>query len=147
MRPVLLFVGLLALWSHAAQALDYPGTCRGPSSVVTSISGQDTRFATVTARLSRIDAEQLCKGEYAVGASMQRCIKSSMSIIYSAQANCFSGTLTTAASNLPKPDYPKSTWKQTYQTPIEPTCAGDNIQAIGILRLLCPAFRGEVEAR
>ena len=66
MRLPAIAVGLVCLLSATVQALEYPGTCRGPSAVVTSLSGVDSRFAVMTAKLSEVDATLFCKGEYSV---------------------------------------------------------------------------------
>ena len=138
-------VGLACLLSVTVQALEYPGTCRGPSAVVTSLSGVDSRFVVITAKLSEVDATLFCKGEYSVGRSMGACVSNMTKVAYRAQANCFTGTLTTGAGNLPRPDYPKSSWQISYKFPIGAMCAGDNNQAIAIFKMLCPSYQGKVE--
>lgn len=119
-----------------AWALDYPSTCRGPGAVVTDISGEDSRFARMTAKVSPVDATQFCKGEYATGSSMSKCVADMTRSTRTSQANCFAGTLTNAMG---------SGYRATYKFPIAPTCGGDNQQAIAIFKMLCPSFKGEVE--
>lgn len=138
-------VGLLCLLSATVQALEYPGTCRGPSAVVTSFSGTDSRFAVIIAKLSEVDATLFCKGEYSVGRSMNACVSNMIKVTYKAQANCFTGNLTTTASGLSKPDYPKSVWQLSYKFPISASCGGDNNQAIAIFKMLCPSYQGQIE--
>lgn len=145
MRLKLAVAGLMCLLSTKVQALDYPGTCRGPSAVVTDISGADSRFASMTAKLTRVDALQFCKSEYAVGTSMNKCVSDMTQTTYKSQANCFTGILTNSSGGLPKPGYPQSTWRVTYKFPISPMCASDNNQAISIFKMLCPSYRGQIE--
>lgn len=145
MRIKLAVIGIMCLLSTEVRALDYPSTCRGPSAVITDISGEDSRFASMTAKLTRVDATQFCKSEYAVGASMNKCISDMTQTVYKSQANCFKGTLTSSSGGLPKPGYPRSTWQSTYRFPISPMCASDNNQAISIFRMLCPSYKGQIE--
>jgi hypothetical protein len=64
---------------------------------------------------------------------------------YHAQADCEAGTMSTVAMGLPTPQFPQSTWSSAYKFPIPSMCAGDNMQAIMIFKILCPSYRDRIE--
>jgi hypothetical protein len=142
----------LAHLSQPARALEFPGTCRGATAVVTAISGLDSRAASMTARNTMADAIAYCSspaggasGASAVNACAAKFMRDYKDTVESAQANCQAGTLTTLATGLPKGEYPHGTWRTTYKFPITPTCGGDNNQAIAVFKILCPSYSRKIE--
>ncbi len=133
-------IAIATVCSQAAHALEYPSTCRGPDAVVTSISGQDTRFAVATASQTPIDANSYCKSEYAVGASMQECVRSALASTYRAEANCFAATMTTGVFVAGK-----MKWRNDYKFPVSGSCGNDEQQAVKIFKMLCPNYKYDVE--
>ena len=63
-----LAASFLAVAVSSAISLDYPGTCRGASAVVTDISGLDTTTARMTARHTYPDALAYC--HYSLGSGV-----------------------------------------------------------------------------
>jgi hypothetical protein len=132
--------------SQSAFAADFPGTCRGNSSTVTNISGLDSPSAQATSRYTFADAIIDCHYEngraagkanpttVADTACATRRMKDPAWIraTWKAEANCKTGTVTTASGN--------------FKMPVQAMCGGDNNQAIALFRLLCPSYEGEVES-
>ena len=130
-----------------AVALEFPSTCRGATAVVSSISGLNSRGATLTAKHARGDAVSYCADQPAgtTDACVAKFMRDRRDTTYFAKADCKAATLTSIARGLPRPEFPKSTWKASYHFPIPATCGGDNMQAIAIFKILCPAYQGATE--
>lgn len=133
--------GLLAV--SPVWALDFEGTCRGPSATITEIGGLDTTRAHAVAQSTVPDAISYC--HYTLGreagkknpgpTALSSCVEKFMREVQPdrAEANCRTGTLSRGFRGL------------TYKMPLEPTCGGDNIQAISIFKVLCPSYEGQTE--
>jgi hypothetical protein len=131
-----------------AYAFEYPGACHDASGAVTSISGLDSRVAVMEGKPSLNEAIAYCRSQSApatANACAAKLMRDREQLKYHAQADCLEGTLSTVSTGLPTPQFPQSTWSSAYKFPIPSMCAGDNMQAITIFRILCPSYRGRIE--
>ena len=148
MRRTLATILTFAAITSPGAALEYAGTCRGPSATVTEIEGLDTPRARMSAQHAMPDAIAYCHyslgsaaGKKApVGAALHRCAQEFMrdaekSGPLRATANCKTGSLSTSGAN----------WSNAYKLPLTPMCGDDNNQAISLFRVLCPSYEGKVE--
>jgi hypothetical protein len=153
MRAVFIATILALLAMPSAQAVEYPSTCRGPTAVVTQLSGLNTRTAKMIAKYTLQDAIAYCEYEKCASGGVAptrkdcatRFMREQGNVVQEARADCVAATLSTTAIGLPTPQYPQSTWTSSYTFPIPSSCGGDNTQGIAIFRILCPAYGGRVE--
>jgi hypothetical protein len=138
----------LTVLTDSASSLEYPGTCRGATAVITEISGLDSAKATITARYTYPDAISYCY--YSLGRSAGKPRPTSAAVascaskfmhdlspddVLHAEANCQMGIFSTSG--------PK--WSNAYKLPLQPMCGNDNNQAISLFRTLCPSYEGQIE--
>jgi hypothetical protein len=144
-----------------AHALKFSGGCRGARATVTEITGINSRRARVTAKHTRADAITYCEylfyhsqprppgakpSAFEVSACADKFMREEKdnTSVYRAEADCRAGTITLIFTALPT-DTPEQSLN--YKLPISSTCAGNGQQAVDVFRMLCPAYRGQIEMK
>jgi hypothetical protein len=152
--PIVIAIGAF-LFTPAA-ALEGFSTCHAAGTTVTSISGFDTGAAKMISEMTLPDAMDAChRNSDLSGAALMECAAKLMRDGDSNRgpvttvADCETGTLAVEYSPVPTSTYytgPNSKHVDHYKFPIFPMCGNDNAAAIAAFKVLCPAFKGKIEA-
>jgi hypothetical protein len=123
---------------------------------VTSISGFDTHAAKMISEITLPDAMVAChRNNDLNGTALTECAARFMrdgdsnSGPVTTVANCDIGTLAVEYSPVPTSTYytgPGTKHVDHYKFPVVAACGNDNAAAIAAFKVLCPAFKGKIEA-
>jgi hypothetical protein len=149
-------IAISAFLITPATALEGFSTCHAAGTTVTSISGFDTRAAKMISEVTLPDAMDIChRNNDLNGTALMECAARYMQDGDShigpvtTVADCEMGTLAVEYSPVTTSTYyrgPGSKHVDRYKFPIIPMCGNDNVAAIAAFKILCPAFKGKIEA-